>query len=788
MKTNLYKIACGALIAAALLPPSTADAQLRNQTRIINQAINNQARLAFRPQLVVRNAAGPVDAMDIDSSGRFFAVASRDGGLRVWDFASGRQIGRVNAGRVRSVATTPGDRFVVVGTEKGHAALWDVGVGKELRRFAGHKGAVTAVRVSPDGSTVATAGVDGSIKLWNATTGRNTATLSGGKGPVNALAFDPAGDTLASGGRDEPIRLWSVRDGQARGALAGGAADVRALGFGADGVLYAAGADGVVLGWPPGSDGPQRTFRGAGGEASSMVLGSDGAILVAGGGSATVLSGAGREVGTVSGDAGASLSVFAPGDGKVLMANADGRVVLWDVKNKRRLAQLILTSGGWSVVDVAGRYDGSNGGLSDVSWRTDSETFEMHAFSEPYYEPGLLAKLLHAPDALLTPSAQPIESGIAPPPLVELSVDSATGPGPGQVTVAAQDRGGAVTKVVLYHNGKAVPDSRIASRQTVSGGIVSIAYNVDLIGGENHFRAVAVGDSLVESVPAVSTVTVGANGVEKPALHLVVIGINQYANPTLALNYAINDAKGITNWAKQKGVKAMYRDVIVHELYDKEASRDNIKKIMSDLKSTLPHDIVVIYLAGHGESSDNNWFFLPSEFGQGITFPDRTAADARSLAGFRQTVLKAVAKDGVPSQAIKQAIGEIGAQRVILLIDACKSGSIRTAFNADADNKNLQTLSKQAGVHILAATDKDQYAAELSELKHGVFTYIMLMGLSGKADNSPRNGFISAQEILSFTADEVPTLAFLRASSAQFPTTFSQGADFEIGPAAKRLK
>ena len=68
-----------------------------------------------------------------------------------------------------------------------------------------------------------------------------------------------------------------------------------------------------------------------------------------------------------------------------------------------------------------------------------------------------------------------------------------------------------------------------------------------------------------------------------------------------------------------------------------------------------------------------------------------------------------------------------------MLVDACKSGAVIIAFRGFEDRKALSQLSRSTGVHIVAASTKDQFAAEVKELGHGVFTYILLEGLKGKA-------------------------------------------------------
>ncbi|CAO3431348.1 caspase family protein [Azospirillum endophyticum] len=783
------------LLVAGWSPPAAAQgAVIRNQTRIINQAVTNQVRQALRPRLLIRDGAGAVSAMETGTAGRYLALASADGGIRVWDLESGRQVQRLQAGPVRALAVADASRSLATVGPDGSVTLWDILQGQALRRIAA--GGAQAVRLSPDGTLLATAGADGTVRLWNAGSGQPAASLPGATGAVSALAFSPDGRRLAGGGADRAVRLWSVPDGQLLATLTGADSAVTALAFAADGTLHAGDAGGAVQIWRAGSattptPTPARSIRAAGSAVTALAVRPDGLVAVANGSrSLGVWTGEGRQVVSVENPEGiVAAAAFAPGAERVIGAGSDGRARVWDLGNGTLAAQLIMTRGGWSVLDGAGRFDGSDGGLGDVAWQAEQEVFEMTNFSQPYYEPGLLAKTLRAPAALLTPGVPAVTAGIAPPPTVQIAAPaSAAAPGPASVTVTAADRGAGIAEVVLYANGKALDPAAVTATEDVAvngqpGRRVTFA--VELAAGSNRLRAVALGDNRIESVPAEALVTVAAPVVEKPVLHVVVVGINQYANPVLELNYAVADARGVTAWARKQAGGGVFADVKLHELYDRQATRANIGALFAQLKATRPQDVVVIYVAGHGENAEQSWYFLPTEFGRNLPF-ETAAGDARGGQAFRQAVLQAVASDGISARSFYRNVLQIGAQHVVLLIDSCKSGGVKRAFEADADRRALALVSQQAGVHILAATDKNQLAVELETLGHGAFTYAVLNGLGGAADGNPPDGVISAREVLGYAVAQVPAMAMRHSQSEQNPTAFSRGADFSLGTAGER--
>ncbi len=766
-----------AVVAVAVLwGGGSAGAQgvqgLRIQTQTVTGAIGRQIQQAMRPHLQIRNGAGPISGLGVAADGHLLAVASADGGIRVWDLESGRQTRRLAAGGARTLdigmvpALAParsrgvggdGMPVVVTGGADGSATLWDAVSGTPLRQFRGHQGPVLAVRLAPGGALLATGGADHTVRLWDVLSGRQLSVLNGHGDAVTALAVAASGRLLASGSADGTVRLWSLPGGGAAGTLAAGV-PVTALAFGGDDRVAAGGGDGSVRVWSAGGA-PQGSWQAGSGPVGSLAVNRSGGVVTAAGGEARLWTAGGGSTGRIA-DPGNRIAVvaFSSDGGRVITGGDSGAARVWEGGSGRYQAQLILTSTGWAVIDASGRFDGSEGGLGDVSWAAEQGVFDISNFSEPYYEPGLLAKTLRAPGALLTGSATPVEAGVGVPPSVTLSspAGQSAAAGPTTATVTAADQGAGIDQVRLFQNDKAVDPSHISS-DSGPGRTRSVTWRVSLIGGTNSFRATASSGQHIEGQPALLTVRVAAPE-RKPILHLVAIGINQYANPQMTLNYAVADAQGFVDWA-HKQVNGDFASVEVHPLFDHAATRSAILETFRALQNTQPEDVVVVYVAGHGENANGSWDFLPTEFGRTMT-------------------LAAVAGEGVSSQMFEDGILKMGAERVLLLIDACKSGTLGRAFSADADRKNLQLVSRSAGIHVLAATDKDQLAVELEELGHGAFTYTVLQGLAGRA--SP-DSVIRARSVLSYAADNVPVIAFKYTNMEQYPTVFSRGSDFEVG-------
>ena len=275
--------------------------------------------------------------------------------------------------------------------------------------------------------------------------------------------------------------------------------------------------------------------------------------------------------------------------------------------------------------------------------------------------------------------------------------------------------------------------------------------------GNNTFRATAFSKDRTESNPYELIVKLTAPQ-KDVSMYVLAVGINKYKNPALNLNYAEPDARGIVDFFKQKG-KGLFKNVEIKEIYNEQATKQGIASKLKQLENSQPQDAVLIYLAGHGENINDKWYFIPHE----LTYPEREAD---------------VKAKGISSDELSGYIKNIKAQKILLLIDACKSGAVLIAFRGFEDRKALSQLSRSTGVHIIAASTKDQFASEVKELGHGVFTYILLEGLKGKAVGKGET--ITVRKLMGYIEEKLPEITKKYKQEAQFPVVDSRGMDFPL--------
>lgn len=799
------------IVAAGLLTATAASAQFsaisgavtRSVTGIVNDAITQNARDAL-PPLTIRASAGAVGALAVSAPGNFLVTAPSDGSVRVWDLANGIEIRRIRdlSGAASALGVNANETLIAAarGTT---VRVWKLMSGQRLYELRGDGGEVTAMAFGADPNTLLTGESDGTIIQWDLASGRQVRRFSDHDGEIRAIVLSADGKTMATADSDGAIYVWDFEDGTAGERFGPEEEGLSALAITADGKWIASGAsDGEVVLWDNAGDRIGR-FGGHDGPVVTLAFSPDGKILASADNDTEIqLWDVEDRDDTIEleGHRDAVVGVAFEAHGRLLSASEDGIVRVWDPATGAALARIVSTTSGWAVIGGNGRFDGSLDAVRGIAWTGDDGDIDLDRLSDRFYQTGLLTylldpkapKLAAAPDAgtqVDDAKAAPIPRAIAaprvralPPPSPEVLIES-LGDAPSikllsprdgdtvegetiEVTVQVIDEGSGVDEIRLFHNGRIVKDrGNRAATLTDRSGAKRLIHNFEVLlaPGDNYFTAVAFSTTRVESKPAKARVSLRGLP-KKPSLHVLAIGINQYKNASLNLNYGVPDAKGMLD-AFGKGGQSMFDTVNLIGVYDKDATKENILAAIQNLRNSDPNDVVVVYLAGHGELLDNGeWYFLPYD----VVYPERP---------------EQVKRLGISSSELNAGIAEIGGRKVMLLIDSCKSGGALAKFRGFEERKAMRQLARATGVHIVAATAQNQFAVELSTLNHGLFTYAVLEALAGSADGGRKDGFVTVREMLAYVEERMPELSMRERSSPQYPVIDSRGMDFPLSVA-----
>jgi hypothetical protein len=294
---------------------------------------------------------------------------------------------------------------------------------------------------------------------------------------------------------------------------------------------------------------------------------------------------------------------------------------------------------------------------------------------------------------------------------------------------------------------------------------------VSIVAGPNQLTAYVFNRDNVKSSDATLFLN-GSDSLKRAAtLHILAIGINQYANSGYNLKYAGADARAFAEEVERQQRKlGYYGQIETTTLFDRDATKANmiyaLKRLagssdakpagapmtLEKIKAAQPEDAVVIYYAGHGTAQEQRFYLIPHDLGyEG----GRTDLD--------QTGLKTILSHSVSDLELEDAIEGLDAGRLLMVIDACNSGQALEAEEkrrGPMNSKGLAQLAYEKGMYILTAAQSYQAAMEAEQLGHGYLTYALVEeGLkSSAADGQPKDGQVVLREWLDYATERVPRM------------------------------
>jgi uncharacterized caspase-like protein len=230
----------------------------------------------------------------------------------------------------------------------------------------------------------------------------------------------------------------------------------------------------------------------------------------------------------------------------------------------------------------------------------------------------------------------------------------------------------------------------------------------------------------------------------------VVIGVGEYENKSVPkLRFSDADADAMYRLLT---TRAGYERENVLLLTDKAPEKPTLHSIRLALGDFLPRkttrdDMVLIYYAGYGAPD-----------------VDATRKEADGLAKYlipRNVQPDSLRKTAFPMDEIPGMLARVPAERVVLLLDASYAGAPggRTFAPSNAQSRSLsdqflERIAKSRGRLVITASGPNEVALEPADLGHGLFTYYLLEGLSGKADRNG-DGVVTLSELYPYVEDQV---------------------------------
>lgn len=159
---------------------------------------------------------------EFSPDGRSVLTSSEKGMVRIWDIATGREMGpaiRLGADAGRAHFSPDGKLIATCvvreGFDSGEAQLWSTQTRQALNRPISHEDGVPVTLFSQAGDQLATGAEDGTARIWNVPDGTPCTGPLTHESTVKLLLFTPDAKILATGTSLGRVRLWDVESGNA---------------------------------------------------------------------------------------------------------------------------------------------------------------------------------------------------------------------------------------------------------------------------------------------------------------------------------------------------------------------------------------------------------------------------------------------------------------------------------------------------------------------------------------------------------------------------------------------
>jgi len=292
-------------------------------------------------------------------------------------------------------------------------------------------------------------------------------------------------------------------------------------------------------------------------------------------------------------------------------------------------------------------------------------------------------------------------------------------------------------------------------------------------------------------IPA--TIKIGEGSIEKNRplkdKWAVLVGISNFQDPSLNLQYAAKDARDFRNFLINE---SNFKPDHVKILVDAQATRANIIGALgADWLGTRvgPDDLVLVYISSHGSTATSE------------------AKNTNFVAAY-DTNMNNLILAGIPMQWLTAGISKlVKSDRMVLVLDVCHAGAAQLSakeaaaplVSEDETGKGLVYRANQEplvkekvssgsefqvdelrpgkGQVLIASSDANQTSYESKNYKNGVFTFRLMEGLRQEG------GQTTLSEACNYMKERVEEEVLRDRGKLQTPVIIQewQGADLAIG-------
>jgi hypothetical protein len=239
-------------------------------------------------------------------------------------------------------------------------------------------------------------------------------------------------------------------------------------------------------------------------------------------------------------------------------------------------------------------------------------------------------------------------------------------------------------------------------------------------------------------------------------MYMLVVAVNKYAGGH-GLDLPVKDAndfrRQMTRIANAPGKQRIYEKPEVRVLIDEDATQEKIREGLQWLHDNVKaRDVGVLFLAGHGDSQNNSYYYIPYR-------PNDIGKKENWLAG-----------DEI-ANTLQNLPG-----RAMFFLDTCHAGALANQAKAAGA---VNQVDEERGVIVFASSTAKELTQEAEEWGNGAFTKALIEGLQGEAVTKDK--FIYPSSLKGYVTRRVKELT----NNEQRPYISDQGIDEPIAVVVK---
>jgi len=498
--------------------------------------------------------------------------------------------------------------------------------------------------------------------------------------------------------------------------------------------------------------------------------------------------------------------LFFSGDGKTLISSSwECGVQIWDMEKFQLRSTFFFNGKSRLIVTPENFYTGSKDSYSAVAFRVKNRAYPFEQFDLKFNRPDKVIETLDSANATLIKAYKNaykkrlkrlnftedmLVDNFHLPKIEVLTKDLPISTDNKIVTftVKAIDTKYHLDRLNVSVNGVPIYGIDGINLRNIRSSIYEKMISINLSKGANKIQVSVMNQQGVESLKEFFEINFTGDS-ELPDLHLVAIGISDYADDHLALKYSSKDAKDIISFFRNKSKS--FRKIILKSILDNYATRENILAIRDLLMQTTVDDMVILFFSGHG-LLDSHFDYYFATYDIDFLRPSQR---------------------GIVYHEIENLFNGIPARKKLLLMDTCHSGEIdkeeiknsKQRIIFEETDKGLITarnvvpiiakktigldnsvqllkdlfadLRKGTGTNVISAAGGMEFAYEdkIAMTGNGFFTYALLKGLNGGADLNKDNE-IRISELATFIKNEVKRMT----NGRQRPTIRRENFEYDF--------